>query len=96
VKNILHNYNEWAVIGIKPIVHVPLPRHNGTRECGYLVVEYFSRYLDKCGNREHCHGVEVSPETCYHHILTTISICSDIVFYFYMVQLLGPEHNAFF
>jgi hypothetical protein len=42
VKNILHNSNKWMIIGIGPIVHVPLPPHNGTWECGYLVVEYFS------------------------------------------------------
>ncbi len=39
----------------------------------YLVVEYFCEYLNKCGNKEHCHGVEMSPKTCYHHILTSIS-----------------------
>ncbi len=55
-KGISHNFNEWAIIGIKPIVHVPLPKPNGAWECGYLVVEYFNEYLDKCGNREHCFG----------------------------------------
>jgi hypothetical protein len=29
--------------------------------------------MDKCGNREHCPSVEVSPETCYQHILIAIS-----------------------
>jgi hypothetical protein len=46
---------------------------DGAWECGYLVVEYFSQYLDKCGDKEHCYGVEMSIETCCHHILTTIS-----------------------
>jgi len=41
-KGIPHNYNKWAVIGIRPIVHVPLPPQNVAWECGYLVVEYFS------------------------------------------------------
>ncbi len=41
-KNIPRNYNEWVVIGIKPILHVPLPKQNGTWECGYLSVEYFN------------------------------------------------------
>jgi hypothetical protein len=41
-KDILHNHNEWAVIGIKPIIHVPLPPQNGTWEFGCLVLEYFS------------------------------------------------------
>ncbi len=72
-KGILHNSNKWAVIGIKPIVHVPLPPQNGAWECGYLVLEYFSQYMDKRGDKEHYHGVEVSLKTCYHHILTTIS-----------------------
>ncbi len=30
VKNIPHNFNEWAIIGIKLIIHVPLPTLNGT------------------------------------------------------------------
>jgi hypothetical protein len=72
-KGIPHNSNKWAIIGIRPIIHVPLPPQNGTWECGYLVVEYFNQYLDKHGNREHYFGVEVSFETCYHHIFTTIS-----------------------
>ncbi len=41
-KDITHNYNEWVVIGIRPILHVPLPKHNGTWECEYLVVEDFN------------------------------------------------------
>jgi hypothetical protein len=41
-KGIPHNFNKWVVIGITPIVHVPLPPQNGTWECGYLVVKYFS------------------------------------------------------
>jgi hypothetical protein len=41
-KGISHNFNEWVIIGIGPIVNVPLPSHNGTWECGYLVVKYFS------------------------------------------------------
>jgi hypothetical protein len=71
-KGMPHNSNEWAVIGIMPIVHVPLPPQNGAWECGYLVIEYFSQYLDKCGDKEHYPSVEVSPETCYRHFLTTI------------------------
>ncbi len=62
IKGISHNSNEWAVIGIRPIIHVPLPKQNGAWGCGYLVVECFSQYLDKCGDREHCPSVEVSPE----------------------------------
>jgi hypothetical protein len=72
-KGILHNSNEWAIIGIKPIVHVPLPPQNGTWEFGCLVLEYFSQYLDKHGDKQHYFGVEVSLKTCYHHILTTTS-----------------------
>jgi hypothetical protein len=37
-KDIPHNYNEWVVIGINN----PLPKQNGTWECGYLVVEDFN------------------------------------------------------
>ncbi len=55
------------VIGVRPIVCVPMPKHNGTWECKYLVVECFNPYLNKHGDREHCPGVEVSFATCCHH-----------------------------
>jgi hypothetical protein len=42
-KGIPHNSNEWALIGIRPIVCVPMPKHNGTWECEYLVVESILR-----------------------------------------------------
>ncbi len=71
-KGIPHNFNKGAVIGIRPIVHVALPPYNGAWECGYLAKEYFSQYIDKHGDREHCHPMEVNPKTCYDHILTTI------------------------
>ncbi len=32
-KGISHNSNDWAIIGIRPIVHIPLPPQNGTWEC---------------------------------------------------------------
>jgi hypothetical protein len=73
VKGTPYNSNKWVVIGIMPIVQVPLPPKNGAWECGYLIVEYFNQYLDKHGNKEHCPNVEVSLETCYHYILTAIS-----------------------
>jgi hypothetical protein len=72
-KGIPHNSNKWVIIGIRLIVDVPLPPQNGAWECGYLIVKYFSQCLDKCGDREHCLGVEVNLETCYHHIFTIIS-----------------------
>jgi hypothetical protein len=72
-KGIPHNSNEWVVIGIRPIVCVPMPKHNGTWECEYLVVECFNQYMDKCGDKEHCPGVEVGFATCCHHFFIVIS-----------------------
>ncbi len=71
-KGILHNSNECLVIGTRSIVHVLVPKQNGAWEFGYLVVKYFSRYLNKHGDREHCHGVEVNFVTCNHLFFTTI------------------------
>jgi hypothetical protein len=59
---------EWVIIGIRPIVCALVTKYSGTWECIYLIVEYFSQYLDKCGN-----GVEVSSVICCHHFLTSIS-----------------------
>ncbi len=37
------------------------------------ILEYFSQYMDKRGDKQHYFGVEVSLKTYYHHIFTTTS-----------------------
>jgi hypothetical protein len=72
----------------------PIAQIDGAWKCGYLVVEYFSQYLDKCGDREHCSGEEVSIETCYHHILTTISNMFQHCILLPDGSTFGTKHNV--